>query len=225
MVNNQFILNKFGFLGSEFLNELDQHAIITQVKAKTEIVREGQKNKFVPFLITGCVKVFTLNDGRELIYYYIRKNDTCMMTFSSILTDYISRVYAMAEEDSEIMLIPVSVIHDWLIRFPAINKVFYHEYDKRFSDVMSMVNDAVFHRLDKRVLNYIRQQISMTGNNPIRLTHREIAGNLGTSREVISRVLKKMENEGELTQTKEGIKIPVKEEVTGNGTLGVIYNP
>lgn len=225
MVNNQFILNKFGFMGSEFLNEIDRHAVVTSVKAKTEIVREGQKNKFVPFLITGSVKVFTLNDGRELVYYYIRKNDTCMMTFSSILTDYISRVYAMAEEDSEIMLIPVSVIHDWLIRFPAINKVFYHEYDKRFSDVMSMVNDAVFHRLDKRVLNYIRQQITMTGNNPIRLTHREIAGNLGTSREVISRVLKKMENEGELTQTKEGIKISVKEEVTNNGTLGVIYNP
>lgn len=225
MVNNQFILNKFGFMGSEFLNEIDRHAVITSIKAKTEIVREGQKNKFVPFLITGSVKVFTLNDGRELVYYYIRKNDTCMMTFSSILTDYISRVYAMAEEDSEIMLIPVSVIHEWLIRFPAINKVFYHEYDKRFSDVMSMVNDAVFHRLDKRVLNYIRQQITMTGNNPIRLTHREIAGNLGTSREVISRVLKKMENEGELTQTKEGIKIPVKEEVTENGALGVIYNP
>lgn len=225
MENNQFILNKFGFMGSGFLNEMDRHAVITSVKAKTEIVREGQKNKFVPFLITGSIKVFTLNDGRELVYYYIRKNDTCMMTFSSILTDYISRVYAMAEEDSEIMLIPVSVIHDWLIRFPAINKVFYHEYDKRFSDVMSMVNDAVFHRLDKRVLNYIRQQIAMTGNNPIRLTHREIAGNLGTSREVISRVLKKMENEGELTQTKEGIKIPVKEEVTANVTLGVIYNP
>ncbi len=225
MENNQFILNKFGFMGGESLNEMDRHAVITSIKAKTEIVREGQKNKFVPFLITGSIKVFTLNDGRELVYYYIRKNDTCMMTFSSILTDYVSRVYAMAEEDSEIMLIPVSVIHDWLIRFPAINKVFYHEYDKRFSDVMSMVNDAVFHRLDKRVLNYIRQQITMTGNNPIRLTHREIAGNLGTSREVISRVLKKMENEGELTQTKEGIKITVKEEVTDNGALSVIYNP
>lgn len=213
MVNNQFILNKFGFMGDNFLNELDRHAVMTQVKAKTEIVREGQKNKFVPFLISGSIRVFTLNDGRELIYYYIRRNDSCMMTFSSIFTDYTSRVYAVAEEDSEIMLVPVSVIHEWLIRFPEINKVFYHEYDKRFSDVMSMVNDAVFHRLDKRVLNYIRQQVSITGNNPIRLTHREIAGNLGTSREVISRVMKKMENEGELVQTKEGIKIPVNENV------------
>ncbi|SEM17695.1 Crp/Fnr family transcriptional regulator [Chryseobacterium taichungense] len=214
MVNNQFIINKFGFLGDVFLKELNKHAIITEIKAKTEIVREGQKNKFVPFLIKGSIRVFTLNDGRELIYYYIRANDSCLMTFSSIFTDYVSRVYAIAEEDSEVMLIPVSVVHEWLIAFPEINRVFYHEYDKRFSDVMSMVNDAVFHRLDKRVLNYIRQQISLTGNNPIKLTHREIASNLGTSREVISRVLKKVENEGEITQTKEGIKMPVNENVT-----------
>ncbi|MDR6159922.1 CRP/FNR family transcriptional regulator [Chryseobacterium sp. SLBN-27] len=213
MLNNQFILNKFGFLGKKFLHELDKHAMITEIKAKTEIIREGQKNKFVPFMIKGSIRVFTLNDGRELIYYYIRANDSCLMTFSSIFTDYVSRVYAIAEEDSEVVLLPVSAVHRWLIEFPEINRVFYHEYDKRFSDVMSMVNDAVFHRLDKRVLNYIRQQMSITGNNPIRLTHREIASNLGTSREVVSRVLKKMENEGEISQTKEGIKIPVNENV------------
>lgn len=213
MVNNQFVRNKFGFLGEQFLNELNKNAVVTEVKAKTEIIREGQKNKFVPFLIKGSVRVFTLNDGRELIYYYIRTNDSCLMTFSSIFTDYISRVYAVAEEDSEIMLVPASIIHDWLIAYPEINRVFYHEYDKRFSDVMSMVNDAVFHRLDKRVLNYIRQQISITGCNPIKLTHREIASNLGTSREVVSRVLKKIENEGEISQTKEGIKVPMNENV------------
>jgi len=214
MVNNQFIIGKFGFLGQDFLKELNANAVITDIKAKTEIIREGQKNKYVPFLIKGSIKVFTLNDGRELIYYYIKPNDSCLMTFSSIFTDYTSRIYAVAEEESEVILIPVSVIHEWLIRFPEINKIFYHEYDKRFIDVMNMVNDAVFHRLDKRVLNYIRQQISITGNNPLKITHREIASNLGTSREVVSRVLKKIENEGEILQTKEGIKIPVNENVS-----------
>jgi CRP/FNR family transcriptional regulator len=78
---------------------------------------------------------------------------------------------------------------------------------------MNMVNDAVFHKLDKRVLNYVKQQIFLTGNNPIKITHKEIANNLGTSREVVSRVLKKIENEGEIMQTKEGIKILVNENV------------
>lgn len=74
---------------------------------------------------------------------------------------------------------------------------------------MHMVNDAVFHKLDKRVVNYIKQQISINGQNSIKLTHKEIANNLGTSREVVSRVLKKIENEGEISQTKEGIKMLV----------------
>lgn len=214
MINNPFIINKFGFLGNDFLKELDKHAVVTEIKAKTEIVREGQKNKFVPFLIRGSIRVFSLNDGRELIYYYIRANDSCLMTFSSIFTDYTSRIYAVTEEDSEVLLFPVSVVHRWLIKFPEINRLFYSEYDKRFIDLMNMVNDAVFHRLDKRVLNYIKQQISVTGNNPIKLTHREIANSLGTSREVVSRVLKKIENEGEIIQTKEGIKISVNENVS-----------
>lgn len=213
MINNQFISDKFGFLGNDFSTELKKHAILTDIKARTEVIREGQKNKFVPFLIKGLIRVFSLNDGRELIYYYIRPNDSCVMTFSSIFTDYTSRIYAVAEEDSEVILIPVSVVHEWLIKFPQINRLFYGEYEKRFADVMDMVNDAVFHKLDKRVLNYIKQQISATGNNPIKLTHREIANHLGTSREVVSRVLKKVENEGEIFQTKEGIKLPVNENV------------
>jgi CRP/FNR family transcriptional regulator len=75
-----------------------------------------------------------------------------------------------------------------------------------------MVNDAVFHSLDKRVLNYIKQQIA-TGNNPIKITHREIANSLGTSREVVSRVLKKIESDGDIVQTKEGIKVAANENV------------
>lgn len=212
-MDNQIIIQKFGFLGNDFMNEFQKHAVLADIKSKTEIVREGQKNKYVPFLIKGSIKVFTLNDGRELIYYYIKENDSCLMTFSSIFTDYISRVYAVAEEDSEALLVPVSIIHEWLLRFPEINKLFYREYDKRFSEVMNMVNDAVFHRLDKRVLNYIKQQIAATGNNPIKITHREIANNLGTSREVVSRVLKKIESDGDILQTKEGIKVAVNENV------------
>ena len=213
MINHSFVLSKFGFLGSDFSAELEKHAVMANIKAKTEIIREGQKNKYIPFLIKGSVKVFTLNDGRELIYYFVKPNDSCLMTFSSIFTDYVSRVYAIAEEDSEALLIPVSVMHDWLIRFPEINKLFYREYDRRFSEVMNMVNDAVFHRLDKRVLNHIRQQISLTGKHPIKITHREIANSLGTSREVVSRVLKKIESVGEIIQTKEGIKVIVNENV------------
>lgn len=207
MMYNQFIINKFSFLGESFLSEIHQFGVISKIKAKTELLREGEKIKYVPFLITGSVKVYCLNDGRELIYYYSKPGESCVMSFASIFDTCISKTYVIAEEDSEILQIPVSIMDKWLVKYPEINKLFYQEYDKRFSDIMHMVNEAVFHRLDKRVLNYIKQQILITGNNPIKLTHKEIANNLGTSREVVSRVLKKIENENEIFQTKEGIGI------------------
>jgi len=207
MNDEQFILEKFGFLGNDFLEEIQKHSSLIKIKAKTEILAEGTKIKNIPFIIKGSLKVYSLNNGRELIYNYIRSGETCLMSFSTIFNDYVSRVYVVSEEDSEALLVPATVLHDWLIKYPEINKLFYYEFDLRFTDIMNMVNEAVFHKLDKRILSYIKQQISLTGNNPIKLTHKEIANNLGTSREVVSRVLKKIENEGEITQTANGIEI------------------
>lgn len=213
MKDEQFIFERFGFLGNDFLEEIQKHSYKIKIKGKTEILAEGNKIKNIPFVINGSLKVYALNDGRELIYNYIRSGETCLMSFSTIFNDFVSRVYVVSEEDTEALLIPANILLDWLIKYPQINKLFYYEFDLRFTDIMKMVNDAVFHKLDKRVLNYIKQQIIITGNNPIKLTHKEIANNLGTSREVVSRILKKVENEGEITQTKEGIKMPVNEDV------------
>ncbi|RNA63465.1 Crp/Fnr family transcriptional regulator [Chryseobacterium nematophagum] len=207
MIKNQFIYDKFGFLGDDLLVELQCHSVITKIKSKTEIIREGQKNKYIPFLINGAVKVLSLDDGKEFVYYYLRPNDCCLMTFSTIFTDCISKVYAITEKESEFLFLPISVVQDWLIKYPQINKVFYSEYNQRFLDIISMMNDAVFNKLDKRIINYIRQQVDITGNNPVKLTHKEIANSLGSSREVISRILKKIEITGEISQTKEGIKL------------------
>jgi CRP/FNR family transcriptional regulator len=88
-----------------------------------------------------------------------------------------------------------------------MNNFFYSEYDSRFTALMNMVNDAVFHKLDTRVLNYINQRAVVTGNNPVKITHKDIASALGTSREVISRVLKKLVNEGRIIQHKTAIEI------------------
>lgn len=207
MKYHQFMYEKFGFLGDEFLEEIKNNTSIAQIKSKTEVIAEGDRIRNIPFVINGCLKVYSLNDGRELIYNYIKSGETCLMSFSTIFSDYLSRVYVVSEEDTEAVIIPVPVLHDWLIRFPEINKLFYYEFDKRFTDIMNMINEAVFNKLDKRILSYIKQQISVTGNTPIRLTHKEIANNLGTSREVVSRILKKMENEGEVIQTANGIEL------------------
>ncbi|MFP7655323.1 Crp/Fnr family transcriptional regulator [Chryseobacterium proteolyticum] len=207
MINNQFITEKFGFLGSEFIHELEKCSMITDIKSKTEIVIPGQRIHYVPILIKGSVKVFTLNDGRELLYYYMKPGESCIMTFASIFKNRISSVYAYAEESSKALLIPVSSLYKLMDSFPRINNFFYNEYDGRFTALMNMVNDAVFHKLDIRVLNYISHRALVTGYNPVKITHKHIALALGTSREVVSRVLKKLVNEGRIFQHKTAIEI------------------
>jgi CRP/FNR family transcriptional regulator len=207
MINNQFITEKFGFLGLDFIHELEKCCVITDIKSKMEIVSPGQRIHYVPILMKGSVKVFTLNEGRELLYYYMKPGESCIMTFASIFKNCISSVYACAEESSKALLIPVSSLLKLMNSFPGMNNFFYSEYDSRFTALMNMVNDAVFHKLDTRVLNYINQRAVVTGNNPVKITHKDIASALGTSREVISRVLKKLVNEGRIIQHKTAIEI------------------
>ncbi|MFS4472667.1 Crp/Fnr family transcriptional regulator [Chryseobacterium sp. T20] len=199
-----FIRRKFGFLGEDFLEELTTHGIYDKIEARQEIIREGDRVKYVLFLIKGAIKVYSLNDGRELVYYYISDEENCLMTFSSIFNNNISKVYATTEEDSEVLLVPLAVMSKWLVAFPAINTIFFHEYERRFSAVMDMINEAMFHHLDTRVLNYIKRKVILAGNQPVKIKHREISGSLGTSREVVSRVLKKIENEGKIFKDEEG---------------------
>lgn len=207
MRNDKYLTKKFGFLGAEFLAELENCAVITEVKARTEIIAPGQRINYIPILLSGSVKVYTLNDGRELLYYYIKPGESCIMTVASIFQNSISRIYAYADETSTCALIPVSDFVRFVKKYPLINTVFYEEYDTRFTALMDMVNDAVYHKLDIRVFNYIQKQVDVTGTNPVTISHKEIAAGLGTVREVVSRVLKKLVNEGHVAQHKYGIEI------------------
>lgn len=199
----EFIIHKFGFLGEDFLREIKTYGTYKKIKNRLEIIHEGDRIKYILFLIKGAIKVYSLNDGRELVYYYIGHGENFLMTFSSIFNNT-SKVYAMTEKDSEVLLIPLTVMSRWLVTFPSINKIFFVEYERKFSAVMDMINEATFYNLNTRVLNCIKRKMILAGNQPVKITHREIAGSLGTSREVVSRVLKKIENEGKIFKDEEG---------------------
>ena len=205
--NLNFIKNKFRNFDEEFYKELGEHSIFTTVEAKTELIKEGQKVSHIPILIGGLVKVFTLNDGKELLYYYIEPSESCIMTFSSIFTDKISKIYAIAEERSHIMLMPMTRFMEWLIKYPQLNQVFFMEYDLRYKIMMDTISQVVFQRLDKRILEYLDQRIKRNGNPVLKISHKKIADDLGTAREVVSRILKKYEREGVILQSPAGIQI------------------
>jgi len=202
-----FIKNKFKNFDEEFYSELAENSVLTTVESKQELIREGQKVNYIPILVSGIVKVFSLNDGKELLYYYIEPSESCIMTFSSIFTDRVSKIYAITEEKSEILLLPVSQFPAWLIKYPKLNQIFFMEYDLRYKIMMDTISQVVFQRLDKRIFEYLDQRIKRQGSPALKISHKKIADDLGTAREVVSRILKKFEREGLISQSSLGIEI------------------
>ncbi|KQK26161.1 Crp/Fnr family transcriptional regulator [Chryseobacterium aquaticum] len=205
MKNKEHVRKMLEYVGNDFFEELEEYSIHSNIAARQEIIAEGEKIAYIPILLKGSVKVYSLYDDRELLYYYIKPFETCTMTFSSIFTDAKSRIYACAEQSSEVLLLPTAKVLQWLSDYPALNQFFFKEYDKRYSDIMRMVTQAVFHKLDKRIIDLLDTKIEENGGDPVKISHKEIANILGTAREVVSRILKKFENEGVITQSNQCI--------------------
>ncbi|QGY42161.1 helix-turn-helix domain-containing protein [Maribellus comscasis] len=197
----------FAQLTSKLVSEIKNHGIKKEVPADLEVMREGQYIKAIPFVMNGLVKVYTRYDERELLLYYIKPGESCIMSFDACLQNKPSKVYASTEEQSTILLLPVGKVFRWMKEYPEMNTLFFLQYNTRYSELINMINQVLFEKLDKRLMEYLRAKVSLTNKNQINISHRKIANDLGTAREVVTRILKKMENENKISQDADGIKI------------------
>lgn len=201
------IKHKFKYLGLDLINELFENATIKQFDSNIELVREGQYVKFIPIVISGLVKVYTQIEEKELLLYYIKPEQSCIMSFSSCVNNDKSKVFAITEEASTILLIPSEKMVKWINVFPNINKLFYQQYDLRYSELVDTIHHLLYDKLDKRILDYLKEKVSITQKNPIKITHKEIANDLGTAREVVSRLIKKLEKQNIVKQHHDTIEL------------------
>jgi CRP/FNR family transcriptional regulator len=198
---------KFAFLGHELLNEIQQFSTIQEFPSNTELVREGQYIKVVPMVLNGLVKVYTQFEDKELLLYYIQPDQSCIMSFSSCIQHEKSKIVAITEEPSELMLMPADKVESWIIKYPVLNRLFYQQYDLRYNEMIETIQQLLYFKLDKRLLEYLQGKVAVSGKNPVKISHKEIANDLGTAREVVSRLLKKLEQRGLLHQLQDGIEI------------------
>ena len=207
MIDNHFIEKKFSYLGKDFITELLNHSIIKEIPANRELVREGQYVKFIPIVLNGLIKVFTQFEEKELLLYYIRPEQSCIMSFSSCINNDKSKIVAITEEESTVLIIPSGKIAKWLIEYPKINRLFYQQYDLRYSELIDTIHQMLYYKLDKRLHDYLSEKVQITGKNPIKISHKEIANDLGTAREVVSRLVKKLEKQNILKQNHDSIEL------------------
>lgn len=194
-------------LSPDLVSEIMASALIKELPKENEILREGQYVKVIPIVIDGLIKVFTRHKDKELLLYYIRPNESCIMSFSASLKNEPSKVFANTEEDTTALLLPVDKVSNWITQFPDINALFFQQYNLRYSELLDTIHHVLFNKMDSRLLEYLKEKVRVTNNNPLKLSHRQIADELGTAREVISRTMKKLEAENLVKQRHSGIEI------------------
>jgi len=197
-----------GLLESELLAKIEEKSMLFTASAGQELIKAGQPIKVVPMMLSGTLKVSRINDeGQELLLYYVRKGQGCAMTFSCGMMSKPSQVEGTAEEDLTMLCVPVSAMEEWMQEYPSWKKFVMATIVDEFMDVIRNIDDVTFKKMDERLVNYLREKSKITGSSLINLSHQQIADGMGTNRVVISRLLKKLENEKRLLLFRNQIKL------------------
>lgn len=184
-------------LSTQMKDKLYEMGTIKLYKEGEIIMNENSYIRAIPIVLTGSIRVMRVDEeGREILLYYIRPGESCIMSFLGGIHSETSKVKAVAEEDVEILFIPIEkagmLIKDnseWL-------DYIFRLYHKRFEELLSVVNEVAFKKMDDRILHFLKEKQKLIGSNEIAITHQELSEELGTSRVVVSRLLKQMEGEG-----------------------------
>ena len=184
---------------SALLSFLSAHTTVQTLNKGTVLLREDAYVKFVPLVISGLVKVYKEDEnGSEVLLYYIKPGETCIVSVISVEKNNPAMVKGVVEEDATILLIPAQKLYDLRKNYPEWNLFIYNAFNEKFEEVVDMVRVLTFSNKEKRLLDYLNQLALVTGKNTLNKSHNEIANELGSSREVISRLLKKLEKEGRI---------------------------
>ncbi|HLK29698.1 MAG TPA: Crp/Fnr family transcriptional regulator [Puia sp.] len=183
---------------SKAINEkLETFSIIKTFKEGEIILNENAYIRSIPIVKKGSLRVMrTDEDGKEILLYYIKPGETCIMSFLGGIHDDTSKIKAVAEEETEILLVPVEKVSLLIREYPEWLDYIFKLYHKRFEELLEVVNAIAFKKMDERILQLLKEKKNLTGSAEINITHQQLADELGTARVVVSRLLKQMETEG-----------------------------
>ena len=175
------------------LKEFHDKAKPMSAKAGETILDYGQIVRFMPIIIKGVVKVSRMDeDGREILLYYVNANESCAMTFTCCMEQFPSEIKAVAEDDVELLMVPITVMDEWLMKYATWKSFVMKTIRNRFNEMLKTIDQIAFQKLDERLEHYLIEKSQISGSNVLNLSHEQIANDMATSRVVISRLLKKL---------------------------------
>lgn len=176
------------------VEELKRHASFANIPAGHDVFVDGDRVDGIALLLSGVVRVYKIGEtGREITLYRFGLGQSCILSANAILSDKSFPAIATVEEDAEAVMIPADVFREWVDKYSLWREFVFDLLSERLSTVMAVVDEVVFKRMDRRVASFLLNQARV--QNPMRVTHQEIAAELGSSREVISRILEDFSRE------------------------------
>jgi CRP/FNR family transcriptional regulator, anaerobic regulatory protein len=186
--------------------EFQQIAVFARIPAGEDVFVEGDHTDAIALLISGVVRVYKIGKtGREITLYRFGLGESCVLTANAILSQQTFPAIATVEADAEAVLIPAEAFRDWVRRYDLWREFVFDLFSQRLATVMEVVDEVVFHHMDRRVASLLLSRAEV--QNPLRITHQEIAAELGSSREVISRLVESFASEGILSSGRGAIEI------------------
>lgn len=193
--SRHLLQQKFAIFNNELIDQIYLKSKVIEVEKSTEILRAGQYVSVVPIVLSGLVKVYTFSDDKEFLLYYIKEYESCIMSFTAGINHEMSKINAVTEEKSTLLLLASSDVIKWSRQFPEFTTFYLKFYQNRYQDMVDTLRHVVFDHLDQRILDYLKNRMEIEGDQSIKITHKEISTDLATSREVVTRILKKLEND------------------------------
>ncbi len=190
------------------VKEIFQFGIITNFREGDVIMDYGKYIRMMPIVIKGTIKVFRMDDnGNEILLYYLSSNESCSMAYSCCVEAKKSEVKAIAEDDVELIAIPHIKLDEWLCKYPSWKNYIMRSFNERFLELLKSIESIAFHKLDERLISYLKEKQRLSGSSVIKASHFSIAEELATSRVVVSRLLKQLENDKKIILYRNELKL------------------
>jgi CRP/FNR family transcriptional regulator len=198
----------FPSFSTELVKDVDANASIQSFKAGDIIMRTGQYIKNTVLVISGKIKVYREDEnGGEFFMYYLQPGQACAISMICATKNEKSQIMAKVVEDVELIMVPLPLMDKWMMQHRSWYEFVIDTYRSRFEEVLEVIDSIAFRAMDERLEFYLKRHADVCGCKELKLSHQEIASELNTSREVISRLLKKMEQRGIVTLHRNNIEL------------------
>nr|WP_315203261.1 Crp/Fnr family transcriptional regulator [uncultured Flavobacterium sp.] len=193
----ELLKKTFPSFSNELIQDIKANEIIKTFSAGEVIMRTGQYIKNTLLLVKGTIKVYREDsDGGEFFMYYLQPGQACALSMVCAIKNEKSQIMAKVVEDAEIIMLPLSMMDKWMMEHRSWYEFVVGSYRNRLEEMLEVIDSIAFRAMDERLEFYLKRQVEACGCKELKLSHQEIGSDLNTSREVISRLLKKMEQRG-----------------------------